>query len=271
MIAALVAGAVFACAMRARAPARWPAWSAALFGVALLAARAWELGSWPSPPWRSFADALPWSGLMWGAAALAPARLLPLVLALPALLLSRSGFSEAAERWDWGAAGAMALTSLSVVVAVGSALLARAAARAHPAPAPLGAWTLIAGAAAAVAAFGGSAAALDADGTLALALAPVLLLAATRGHTEDVSALAPAVTGTVHAALLYGLLRGEVLWISCVMLLLLAPAAGLITLRTKDVARRVAGVAFVTLLPAAAAVVLAWFLAELRAPTGLAH
>lgn len=266
--AGILAAAALCCARRG---GRWPAWSALLLGAALTAVGALHPNFGLRSPWSSAEAALPWAPLLWALGSSLPGRAALAGSAAAAAFFAWRTFTDVAEYYGWSPAQHAGLVLLATVAGLASAWLARTAARQHPAPAMLGAWTVIVAAASVVLLFGRTAKGAEFAGLAAASLTPAALLAFTRGRADDASAWAATVVGTMHAVLLFGLLQAEALWISVVMLVLLAPAAGLITLRNPRALPRAAGLAFVTLLPAAAAVVLAWFRAELRPQSGLPY
>jgi hypothetical protein len=88
------------------------------------------------------------------------------------------------------------------------------------------------------------------------------VLALLRGGDRRAEPYAAPVAGALYAALLYAVLQAELIWISAALLVLLAPAAGLLNLRSRSAWTLVGALGFVTLLPAAAAVFLSLMKAE---------
>jgi len=258
----LLAGFLLAGALRLRSGPRWPVWTAWLFGAALLGALAFNPNFLVKAPWSSAEAALPWAALAWAGVAAWPGRFAPLAFLLPAAFYSWRTFVDVSEYYGWSTIKLCALIAVSTVAAAASAWLAREVARRHPASASLSASSVIALGASAVLLLGRTAKGAEFCGVLAALLGLPLLMAFRAGRSDDASAWAVPFAGAIHAVLLFGLLQAEALWISVALLVVLAPAAGLIGLRDQRPLPRAAAVAFVTGLPAAAAIFLAWFKAE---------
>lgn len=268
VLAPSLGGVLLVLLLRGRAAGRWPWWSAPLFAAAILGALAWNPNFPIAAPWRSAESLLAWSPLLWGLTAALPPALAPAGWSAAALLVSARTFLDVAEYYGWSRPALAGLVALSAAAGAGSAWLTRAVARKHPAPAALTAWTVVAAGAGLALLLGRTAKGAEFAGVLAAALAPPLLYAFARGRAGDASAWAPVFAGAVHAVLLFGLLQAETLWISAAMLVVIAPAAGLITLRDPRPGSRAAGVALVTFLPVAAAGFLAWFQSEASRGSG---
>ncbi len=262
-----VAGVLICVLLALRSGRTWPRWSALAVGAAFLGVLAFNPNFPLHAPWTSYESALPWAFLAWAICGMLPGSAALVSAAIPAVFLSRMAVGEVAEYYEWNALQALTVVALSTLAALGSAWLARTVARKHPAPAVLSAWSVIALAASLVLVLGRTAKGAEYSGTLAMLLFLPLLLAFTRQRESDASAWAFGVAGALHAILLFGLLQANALWISVVLLVVLAQAAGLIQLRTTQTLQRALAVAFVTALPAAAALFLAWFQAEAARPS----
>jgi hypothetical protein len=265
--APLMAGLLLAGALHWRSGPRWPTGSALLLGVVLLAVFAWNPNFVLQAPWRSAEAALPWAALLWAVAGAAPGRYALPALLVPAGFVSWLTFTDVAVSYGWSTLVLTGWILIATVAGAGSAALARQVARQHPPPASLATTGVIALAASAVLLLGDTTKGAEYSGMLAATFLLPWLLSFRRGGGGDASAWAVPLAGALHAVLLFGLLQADALWISVAMLVVIAPAAGLITLRDERPLPRAAAVALVTALPSAAAIFLAWFKAE-AAPAG---
>ena len=241
---------------------------ALLLGGILLGLLAWNPNFPLKVPWSSGEAVLPWAALLWAGATLLPGRLALAALLLPAGFISWLFFTEVAEYYGWSRMQMGGWILISSIAAAASAWLTRRVARQHPASAALGASVVIALGASLVLLLGRTAKGAEFGATLAALLGIPLLISMRGARERDASSWAVPFAGAVHAVLLFGLLQAEALWISVVLLVVLAPAAGLIQLRDQRPLPRALAVAFVTALPVAAAIFLAWFKAEAAPSTG---
>lgn len=208
----------------------WLAWSAAAFALLGLVRLPGPVAGWG----RLLRDALP-------------------VLPVTALLAWRTA-APVREHYGWSGLEFAGVLAGATLAGGFSVALHRAVARSHPAPAVLAGWIVIATGAALALMLGDLAKGAEFGGALAAALGPVFLLALLRERGAAAEALAAPVAGALFAILMFGLLQAELIWISAALLLLLAPAAGLLRLRNSGTLSAVGALVFVAALPSAAAV-----------------
>lgn len=253
---------------------RWPLWGGLAFAAALAVALALSPNYALVLPPRIADDGLPLA-----AAAFALSALLRIpgpgsgfgrlwrdaLVCLPAAA-ALAWLTAAPVRafYGWGPLAFAAVLTAAAVAGGFSAALHRAMARKHPAPGALAAWLVMGLGASLSLKFGHTVKGAEFGGVFCGVLGPVFLLALARGRARSAEAFAAPVAGALYAALLYGLLQADLIWIAAALLVLLAPAAGLLQLRSRSVWTLVGALGFVTLLPVAAAV----FMAFMKAAAG---
>ncbi len=253
---------------------RWPAWTGLALAVALAAALLLHPNFAAQFPPRSAEVALPWAAVAFAlfglirlpgpAAGLERHALDAAVLLPPAGWIAWLTASEVREYYGWQALAFAGVVVLATLAAAASVLLHRAVARKHAASAVLIGWLLTGSAASLALLFGKLAKGAEFAGVLCAVLGPSVAVALLRGRPARADAYAAPFAGAVFAALLFGLLQAELIWISAALLVLLSAAAGLLNLRSRGAWATIGGIGIVTLLPAAAAVFLAFMQAAVE-------
>jgi hypothetical protein len=253
---------------------RWPAWTGLAFAAAVATALLLHPNFAAQFPPRSAEAALPWAAAAFalfglirlpgpatglGRHALDAAVLLP-----PAGWIAWLSASEVREYYAWQALVFAGVVVLATLAAAASVLLHRTVARKHAASAVLIGWLLTGSAVSLALLFGHTAKGAEFAGVLCAVLGPGVAVALWRGQSARADAFAAPFAGAVFAALLLGLLQAELIWISAALLVLLSAAAGLLNLRSRGVWATIGGIGIVTLLPAAAAVFLAFMRAAVE-------
>lgn len=259
-------------------PARRPAWGGLAWTAALALALALGDTFAPALPPASAEEALPFAALAFG---LCAALRLPgpaagwgrlardaAVLALPALAIAWLTAAPVRAYYGWSGPAFAGVLALAALAGGFSGALHRAMARLHPAPGAFAAWLVIGGGASAALLLGRSAKGMEFAAVACSTLAPLMALALWRGRARSAEALAAPFAGAMFAVLLHGMLQAELIWIAAALLALLAPAAGLLSLRSRSAWTLVGALVFVTALPAAAAVFMSFMRASVGAGPG---
>ncbi len=255
---------------------RWPLWSGLALGAAFAAALIVGPNFGSGLPPRNAEEWLPLAALLFAAAALVPVRGsapgprgwlregAPFLL--PAGWIAWQTASPVQEYYGWNALVLTGVVLLGAAGGAASALLHRAVARKHPAPGVLAGWTVTATAASVALLLGRTARGAEFAGSLCALLFPSFLLALTRDREARAAAFAAPVAGALFAVLLFGVLQGEMIWISAPLLILLSPAAGLLNLRSRATWTLIGALSLVALLPGAAAVFMSLMKSEASPP-----
>lgn len=269
-------GLVVALALWFGGRAGWPRWSGLLLGVTFAAALIASPNFSSTVPPRSADALLPLAALLFAAFALIPTgggapgpkawlrEGAPLLL--PAAWIAWQTASPVQDFYGWNG---FVLAGVVLVAAAGgsaSALLHRAVARKHPAPGVLSAWTITATAASVALVLGRTARGAEFAGTLCAVLLPTILVTLLRDREARAEAFAAPIAGALYAVLLFGVLQGEMIWISAPLLILLAPAAGLLNLRSRSTWTVIGALSLVTALPGIAAVFMSLMKSEAGSP-----
>jgi len=256
--------------------AGWPRWAGLVLGAAFAAALIAGPNFGTALPPRSAEELLPLAALLFAACALIPARGgapgprawlregAPFLL--PAGWIAWQTAGPVQEYYGWSALRLAGVVLLAAAGGAASALLHRAVARKHPAPAVIAAWTVTATAASVALLLGRTALGAEFAGTLCATLFPAFLVALLRDREARAEAFAAPIAGALYAVLLFGVLQGEMIWISAPLLILLSPAAGLLNLRSRATWTVIGALSLVSLLPGAAAVFMSLMKSEAGTP-----
>lgn len=176
--------------------------------------------------------------------------------------------SQVQEHYGWNSWQLAGVVLLATLGGAASVLLHRALAQKHPAPGVFAAWMITATGASVALILGRTARGAEFAGTLCAVLSPAFLVVMLRGRDARAEAFAAPVAGALYAVLLFGVLQGEMIWISAPLLILLSPAAGLLNLRSRSTWTVIGALSLVSLLPAAAAIFMSLMKAEAGSPAG---
>lgn len=254
----------------------WPRWLGVVFGIAFAAAvLVGPNFSTRMPP--TSADALlPLTALIFAAFALLRfegsaqgwrrhARQ-GLAFLPPSAWVAWTTASQVQDYYGWTTLQLTGVILAATLAGAASVLLHRAVARQHPAPGVFTAWMITGTGASLALILGRTARGAEFARTLCAVLGPAFLVVALRGREARAEVLAAPIAGALYAVLLFGVLQGEMIWISAPLLVLLAPAAGLLHLRSRSTWSVIGALGFVSLLPAAAAVFMSLMKAEAGSP-----
>lgn len=269
-------GLVVALALWMGGKAAWPRWIGLLFAAAFAAALLVGPNFSSHLPPRSADDLLPLAAALFavfslihlGAGATGSRRLLldGAVLLPPSAWIAWLTASQVQAYYRWNAFALAGVVILATLGGVVSALLHREVARKHPAPGVIAGWLITATGASLALILGRTARGAEFAGTLCAVLGPAFVMALLRGREARAEAFAVPVAGALYAVLLFGVLQGELIWISAALLILLSSAAGLLQLRSRSTWTLIGALGFVSLLPAAAAVFMSLMKSEAGSP-----